>query len=41
MAAPSIPFSARPQFVEGIDRPQPLIRLINGGENAYKALTKR
>jgi len=32
------PWAARPKFVEGSDRPQPLIHLINGGENAYKML---
>jgi L-fucose isomerase len=30
------PWAARPSLVEGIDRPQPLIHLLNGGENAYK-----
>ncbi len=30
------PWAARPRFVEGVDRPQPLIHLINGGEDAYK-----
>ena len=32
------PWAARPKFVEGVDRPQPLIHLLNGGENAYKAM---
>jgi L-fucose isomerase len=32
------PWAARPKFVEGVDRPQPLIHLINGGENAYKQI---
>jgi L-fucose isomerase len=32
------PWAARPKFIEGVDRPQPLIHLINGGENAYKML---
>jgi L-fucose isomerase len=32
------PWAARPKFVEGVDRPQPLIHLINGGEEAYKRL---
>jgi L-fucose isomerase len=32
------PWAARPAFVEGVDRPQPLIYLLNGGENAYKSL---
>jgi len=30
------PWSARPKFIEGVDRPQPLIHLINGGEDAFK-----
>lgn len=32
------PWQARPQFIEGIDRPQPLVHLINGGENEAKKL---
>jgi len=32
------PWSARPKFIEGVDRPQPLVHLINGGEDNYKAL---
>ena len=32
------PWSKRPAFVEGTDRPQPLIHLLNGGEAAYKSL---
>jgi len=32
------PWAARPKFVEGVDRPQPLVHLINGGEDAYKSL---
>jgi L-fucose isomerase len=35
------PWAARPKFIEGVDRPQPLIHLINGGENACKALRAR
>jgi len=35
------PWAARPSFVEGVDRPQPLIHLINGGENSAKALLAR
>ena len=35
------PWAARPPFIEGVDRPVPLIHLINGGENAYKTLTVR
>ncbi|MFC1676269.1 hypothetical protein ACFL3G_04295 [Planctomycetota bacterium] len=34
------PWAARPKFIEGIDRPQPLIHLINGGENAYKQMRR-
>ncbi len=34
------PWAARPGFIEGTDRPQPLIHLLNGGENAYKQLKK-
>ena len=33
------PWAARPKFVEGVDRPTPLIHLLNGGENACKQLT--
>ncbi len=33
------PWAARPKFIEGIDRPQPLVHLINGGEDAYKMLS--
>ena len=35
------PWAARPKFIEGVDRPQPLVHLINGGENAYKRLIAR
>ncbi len=35
------PWAARPAFVEGTDRPTPLIHLINGGADAYKALRAR
>ncbi|MCD6350944.1 MAG: hypothetical protein J7M26_02395 [Armatimonadetes bacterium] len=30
------PWAERPAFVEGVDRPQPLLYLINGGEDATK-----
>ena len=30
------PWVARPKFIEGVDRPQPLVHLINGGEDVYK-----
>jgi L-fucose isomerase len=30
------PWAARPAFVEGVDRPVPLIYTQNGGENATK-----
>jgi L-fucose isomerase len=32
------PWAARPKFIEGKDRPQPLVHLLNGGENEYKSL---
>jgi len=35
------PWAARPKFIEGTDRPQPLVHLINAGENNYKLLTRR
>jgi len=35
------PWAARPKFIEGTDRPEPLAHLINGGENTYKLLTRR
>jgi L-fucose isomerase len=31
-------WNARPAFVEGTDRPIPLLHLINGGEDAAKKL---
>jgi len=34
------PWAARPRFIEGVDRPQPLVHLINGGEDMYKSLKK-
>jgi L-fucose isomerase len=30
------PWAARSSFVEGTDRPQPLVHLLNGGERVYK-----
>lgn len=30
------PWAARPKFIEGTDRPQPLLHLIAGGEDSYK-----
>jgi L-fucose isomerase len=33
------PWAARPGFIEGIDRPKPLIYLLNGGEETYKKST--
>ncbi len=33
------PWAARPKFIEGVDRPVPLVYLINGGERAYKQMT--
>ncbi|MDR3211035.1 MAG: hypothetical protein LBU79_03870 [Planctomycetota bacterium] len=35
------PWAARPSFVEGVDRPQPLVHLLNGGENAAKRFLSR
>ncbi len=35
------PWAARPKFIEGVDRPVPLIHLINGGEDAFKLLRAR
>jgi len=32
------PWAARAPFIEGVDRPQPLIHLINGGEATYKQI---
>ncbi len=32
------PWAARPAFIEGTDRPQPLVYLLNGGENNYKMI---
>ena len=35
------PWAARPKFIEGLDRPQPLLHLINGGQDAFKLLPAR
>ncbi|MFH1719311.1 MAG: hypothetical protein ABIF19_18310, partial [Planctomycetota bacterium] len=35
------PWAARPKFIEGVDRPQPLIHLLNGGEDAFRLLSVR
>ena len=35
------PWAARPTFIEGVDRPKPLVHLLNGGEKAFKLLTTR
>ncbi len=35
------PWVARPKFIEGVDRPQPLVHLISGGENTFKSLRVR
>lgn len=32
------PWAARPKFIEGVDRPQPLVHLLCGGEDVYKQL---
>jgi L-fucose isomerase len=34
------PWQARPQFIEGVDRPLPLVYLLNGGEQATKLARK-
>jgi L-fucose isomerase len=35
------PWQARPDFIEGTDRPTPLLYLLNGGENATKRMRTR
>jgi L-fucose isomerase len=35
------PWAARPKYIEGIDRPQPLVHLINGGADVFKMLKNR
>ena len=35
------PWSKRPQWIEGVDRPQPMLFLLNGGENNAKMLRAR
>ncbi|MFO7821838.1 MAG: hypothetical protein R6V56_07295 [Lentisphaeria bacterium] len=35
------PWQARPAFIEGTDRPEPLMYLINGGENITKRMRAR
>ncbi|MEI8197028.1 MAG: hypothetical protein WCI73_14105, partial [Phycisphaerae bacterium] len=35
------PWAKRPQWIEGVDRPTPLLYLLNGGENAAKMLRAR
>ncbi len=35
------PWAARPKFIEGVDRPAPLVHLLNGGEDVYKQLTRK
>jgi L-fucose isomerase len=30
------PWAARPKFIEGTDRPEPLVHIINGGANTFK-----
>jgi L-fucose isomerase len=32
------PWQARPAYIEGVDRPTPLLHILNGGENATKTL---
>ena len=35
------PWAARPSYVEGVDRPSPLLHIINGGETQAKTLLAR
>ncbi len=35
------PWQSRPEFIEGVDRPVPLLYLLNGGENAAKLARKK
>jgi hypothetical protein len=35
------PWSRRAQWLEGVDRPQPLLFVLNGGENQAKLLRAR
>jgi L-fucose isomerase len=35
------PWQARPAFIEGVDRPLPLLYLLNGGESAAKMMRGR
>jgi L-fucose isomerase len=35
------PWAARPAFIEGTDRPQPLVHLLNGGADTFKMLRKK
>jgi L-fucose isomerase len=32
------PWEARPGFIEGVDRPMPLLYVLNGGETQTKLL---
>ncbi|MBN2590773.1 MAG: hypothetical protein JXA96_12995 [Sedimentisphaerales bacterium] len=32
------PWASRPAFVESVDRPKPLVYLLNGGEDLYKSM---
>ena len=35
------PWQARPNYIEGVDRPQPLLHLLNAGENQAKQMLAR
>jgi L-fucose isomerase len=35
------PWAARPKFIEGVDRPEPLVHLLNGGADTFKMLKGR
>jgi L-fucose isomerase len=36
-----VPWQARPTFIEGVDRPVPLMFLVNGGEDSTKQIRAR
>jgi len=35
------PWASRPEFIEGVDRPLPVLYTLNGGETAAKMLRAR
>lgn len=40
-AISTTPWAARPAFIEGTDRPAPLMHLINGGETIAKQISTK